>query len=166
MNFTNECTNSADLQCKCVDYLHFYEPPYDENVYGRQTCGQLRVYRSKTRMLVIKYAYENPSVRAFALEYVSESEFFFAVRVFFLHFWITDFCSFVENEIEASSHPKAMFSIPENTSMSSPFFPNFYPRDFSVEQTFKCDEKSKDDCRLELSFTDFQIAFMSSMEVS
>lgn len=52
-----------------------------------------------------------------------------------------------------------------NDTMSSPFFPNFYPRDFSVEQTFKCDDTINDDCRLELSFTDFQIAFMSSMEV-
>lgn len=49
--------------------------------------------------------------------------------------------------------------------MSSPFFPNFYPRDYSVEHTFKCDDATKDDCRVELSFTDFQIAFMSSMEV-
>lgn len=52
-----------------------------------------------------------------------------------------------------------------NDTMCSPFFPNFYPRDFSVQQTFKCDDATKDNCRLELIFTDFQIAFMSSLEV-
>lgn len=53
-----------------------------------------------------------------------------------------------------------------NNTMSSPFFPNFYSRDFSVEHIFRCNNESKDNCRLELTFSDFQIAFASIMEVS
>lgn len=52
-----------------------------------------------------------------------------------------------------------------NKTMSSPFFPNFYPRDFSADYTFECDERAKNNCRLEITFTDFQIAFTSLMEV-
>lgn len=72
MNFTTTC-NESTIDCECVDYLQFYEPPYDESIYGQQTCGQIRQYRSRTRMLAIKYTYDASSAKAFALEYVSES---------------------------------------------------------------------------------------------
>lgn len=49
----------------------------------------------------------------------------------------------------------------------SPFFPNFYPRDLSIEHIFTCDDGlNGTDCTLEVTFSDFQISSPSSIEVS
>lgn len=49
----------------------------------------------------------------------------------------------------------------------SPFFPNFYPRDLSMEHIFTCDDGlNQTDCTLEVVFSDFQISFSSLIEVS
>lgn len=49
----------------------------------------------------------------------------------------------------------------------SPFFPNFYPRDLSMEHIFTCDDGlNETDCILEVVFSDFQISFSSLIEVS
>lgn len=45
--------------------------------------------------------------------------------------------------------------------ITSPFFPSFYPRDFTTEHILKCDFES---CRIRIEFSDFQISRSSSME--
>lgn len=55
----------------------------------------------------------------------------------------------------------------QNDMFQSPFFPNFYPRDLSIEHIFTCDDGlNQTDCTLEVTFSDFQISFSSSIEVS
>lgn len=50
--------------------------------------------------------------------------------------------------------------------LQSPFFPNFYPRDLTVEHLIECSSNDSSECHIEISFTDFQIAIPSIMEVS
>lgn len=49
--------------------------------------------------------------------------------------------------------------------LESPFFPNFYPRDLTVEHLIECVSNDSSECHIEISFTDFQIALPSTMEV-
>lgn len=50
----------------------------------------------------------------------------------------------------------------ENNTISSPFFPTFYPRDFAIEYLINCDTPG---CRIHLVFSDYQISRSSTLEV-
>lgn len=50
--------------------------------------------------------------------------------------------------------------------LQSPFFPNFYPRDITVDHLIECSSNNSFDCHIEISFTDFQISLPSIMEVN
>lgn len=50
--------------------------------------------------------------------------------------------------------------------LNSPFFPNFYPRDLSVEHVIECSSNDSSECHIEITFTDFQLAIPSVMEVN
>lgn len=52
----------------------------------------------------------------------------------------------------------------QKTTVSTPFFPAYYPRDFENEQHFKC--LSNQACRIHVNFIDFQISPSSVLEVS
>lgn len=54
----------------------------------------------------------------------------------------------------------------QNSTLESPFFPNFYPRDLMIEYVVTCNTSETDDCRLEIMFSDFQISTSSTMEVN
>lgn len=47
----------------------------------------------------------------------------------------------------------------------SPFFPNFYPRDLTIEHLIDCRSNDSTECHIEISFSDFQISLQSVMEV-
>lgn len=53
----------------------------------------------------------------------------------------------------------------EDDVLESPFFPNYYPRDLSIEHVIECNSNESIDCFIEVSFSDFQISATSSMEV-
>lgn len=56
---------------------------------------------------------------------------------------------------------------PSNT-ITSPWFPALYPRDFATEHAIQCntvDKNATNACRIHVIFTDFQIAFDSTIEV-
>lgn len=50
--------------------------------------------------------------------------------------------------------------------LQSPFFPNFYPRDITVDHLIECSSNDSVECHIEISFTDFQISLPSVMEVT
>lgn len=75
-----------------------------------------------------------------------------------------------ENKIESTGTTNNVTNVlaindDVNKTMTSPFFPNFYPREFTADYVFNCAEMTKNNCRLEITFTDFQIGFTSLMEV-
>lgn len=74
-------------------------------------------------------------------------------------------CVYAENSIsyegEISENQTSQTDI-----LQSPFFPNFYPRDLTVEHLIKCKSNDSIECHIEISFTDFQIALPSAMEVN
>lgn len=47
--------------------------------------------------------------------------------------------------------------------VSTPYFPTYYPRDFSKEHMISCKTEM---CRIHVLFTDFQISKSSTIEVS
>lgn len=50
--------------------------------------------------------------------------------------------------------------------LQSPFFPNSYPRDLTVEHQIKCNAYNSTECYIEITFSDFQISLYSFMEVN
>lgn len=51
----------------------------------------------------------------------------------------------------------------DDREVTSPFFPAFYPRDYSIEHVISCTDVTAT-CRVHLEFSDFQLAHSSSME--
>lgn len=54
----------------------------------------------------------------------------------------------------------------EDGMFQSPFFPNFYPRDLTVDHLIDCISNDTTECHIEISFSDFQISLQSVMEVN
>lgn len=77
---------------------------------------------------------------------------------FFHFFWL------LENQIQYFGSPSNA-TLPQSNTLMSPFFPSFYPRDLVIEHVFKCNDTDSDDCRLEFTFSDFQISETSAIEV-
>lgn len=50
---------------------------------------------------------------------------------------------------------------PHNREISSPFFPQYYPRDMTVEHVLTCTVEA---CRIHVIFTDFQLSLPSTIE--
>lgn len=48
--------------------------------------------------------------------------------------------------------------------LESPFFPNYYPRDLTIDHVIVCNSNDVD-CVIEVAFSDFQISINSVMEV-
>lgn len=62
-----------------------------------------------------------------------------------------------------------LFGTPNNSSqrkqiqtITSPFFPALYPRDYEIETIIKC---HMENCHIRVIFTDYQIAVISTIEV-
>lgn len=98
--------------------------------------------------------------QAFNLEYYSERKtfsfsfcFMFNLIVFFL----------VGNIHAIEGYPKEGNLNILNQQISSPFFPNMYPRDLSLEYVINC--KTNEKCQIRLIFTDFQLSAASLIEV-
>lgn len=51
------------------------------------------------------------------------------------------------------------------STMQSPFFPNFYPRDIIIEHLIECNSNGTTECHIEIVFLDFLIGSTSVMEV-
>lgn len=69
-----------------------------------------------------------------------------------------------ENRIQTIGAAINSPTIPTH-SISSPFFPNYYPSDLFLEHVLKCNTTVSSDCRIEIVFIDFQVFYSSSMQV-
>lgn len=91
---------------------------------------------------------------------------------------LLEFCNIIShpgnNEIIVGSSNQSNIIAFEQQSgfghtLTTPFFPALYPRDFATQHIIQCDvDKSgtNDPCRVRVIFTDFQIALDSTLEVS
>lgn len=52
------------------------------------------------------------------------------------------------------------------STITSPFFPIHYPKDYRAQYNIKCSSKIKENCRIKIFFLDYQIAPQSLLEVN
>lgn len=172
-NFTTSCDNSGNSTCKCGDFISFSEPPYEENTMENIWCGRSPyTFQSRGRVLVINYVYQSSHDNPFNLTYLSESTYILHLKYaqnFNIQKMKSNFKkSLFAPEIENIIRYEGFISDNQTTQideLKSPFFPNFYPRDLSVEHLIECRSNDTSECHIEISFSDFQIALPSAMEV-
>lgn len=68
-------SSSTSLRNCLCEQIHFSEPPYDPILSGQNYCGDGKVFRSKTRTLLLKFFYRATNSHIFSLQYFSESEY-------------------------------------------------------------------------------------------
>ncbi|XP_055317756.1 uncharacterized protein LOC129576557 isoform X2 [Sitodiplosis mosellana] len=139
--FAKTC-DEGDTQCKCADYINFTEPPYEENLTEKMWCGRSPYeFRTRGRILVIDYVFQKSHDNPFNLTYVSEKNL------------LT-----YEGNVSANQTSK-------DDVLESPFFPNYYPRDLTIDHVIVCNSNYTIDCIIEIEFSDFQISLNSVMEL-
>ncbi|XP_065360364.1 uncharacterized protein Culd [Calliphora vicina] len=127
------------LKCPC-EHMQFSEPPYDSSISGQEFCGDGKVFRSKTRTLLLKFFYRATNSHVFSLQYFSERNV----------------------KIVSGSPYKSSSSDGTPQIISTPYFPMSYPRDYGTEQILTCEA---DNCNVRLDFTDFQLGQTSTLEI-
>uniref|UniRef100_A0A182M0J4 CUB domain-containing protein n=1 Tax=Anopheles culicifacies TaxID=139723 RepID=A0A182M0J4_9DIPT len=143
-NFPAKCSVHNEPPCRC-DYLEFTEPPFDSTEHtGRRNCGHDVVYQTQTRSVLIKFVYWSNHTHAFTLEYVAERN---------------------RETIQANPGPAQNVTNINNylhhRIITTPYFPSYYPRDFGKEYVLSCNVEA---CRINVIFSDFQLAKTSTME--
>ncbi|XP_058122931.1 uncharacterized protein LOC131293914 [Anopheles ziemanni] len=143
-NFPAKCAVHNEPPCRC-DYLEFTEPPFDSTEYtGRRNCGHDVVYQTQTRSVLIKFVYWSNHSHAFTLDYVAERN---------------------RETIQANPGPAPNVTSINNylhhRIIATPYFPSYYPRDFGKEYVLSCNVEA---CRINVIFSDFQLAKTSTME--
>ncbi|XP_049295942.1 uncharacterized protein LOC125770421 isoform X2 [Anopheles funestus] len=143
-NFPAKCSVHNEPPCRC-DYLEFTEPPFDSTEHtGRRNCGHDVVYQTQTRSVLIKFIYWSNHTHAFTLEYVAERN---------------------RETIQANPGPAPNLTSINNylhhRIITTPYFPSYYPRDFGKEYVLSCNVEA---CRINVIFSDFQLAKTSTME--
>ncbi|XP_053687164.1 uncharacterized protein LOC128736701 [Sabethes cyaneus] len=138
-NFPAKCAVRNESPCRC-DYLEFSEPPYELDQSGRRNCGDDVMYQSQTRSVLIRFIHWNNHSHAFTLEYVAE-----------------------RNRESLQGVPGQVHNLTgaQSRVITTPFFPSYYPRDFGKEYVLSC---VMEDCRINVIFSDFQLAKTSTME--
>uniref|UniRef100_A0A182NKH7 CUB domain-containing protein n=1 Tax=Anopheles dirus TaxID=7168 RepID=A0A182NKH7_9DIPT len=141
-NFPAKCSVHNEPPCRC-DYLEFTEPPFDAEEYsGRRNCGHDVVYQTQTRSVQIKFVYWSNHTHAFTLDYVAE-----------------------RNRETIQANPGSVQNLTGNSQhhriITTPYFPSYYPRDFGKEYVLSCNVEA---CRINVIFSDFQLAKTSTME--
>lgn len=138
-NFPTKCISHNELPCRC-DYLEFSEPPFDVEQSGRRNCGHDVVYQTQTRSVQIKFLYWSNHSHAFTLEYVAE-----------------------RNRETLQANPGGVHNLTgaHTKTITTPYFPSYYPRDFGKEYVLNCNVEA---CRINVLFSDFQLAKTSTME--
>ncbi|XP_062540413.1 uncharacterized protein LOC134208662 [Armigeres subalbatus] len=139
-NFPTKCAIHNELPCRC-DYLEFSEPPFDVEQTGRRNCGHDVVYQTQTRSVLIRFIYWSNHSHAFTLDYVAE-----------------------RNRETLQVNPGAMHNLTggaHSRTISTPYFPSYYPRDFGKEYVLNCNVEA---CRVNVIFSDFLLAKTSTME--
>lgn len=171
MNFTKICyAMDPNLPCKC-DYLHLSEQPYEAS--GKSICGQFNQHTTRTRTLSIKYFYRTNNHNVFELSYTSESNLNLKTNSpSMLEFY--NFLSYTGNTeiIVGNSNQSNVITFEQQSgsvhTLTTPFFPALYPRDYATEHLIRCTvdkNTTNDECRIRVIFTDFQIALDSTLEV-
>ncbi|RZB39741.1 uncharacterized protein BDFB_009155, partial [Asbolus verrucosus] len=146
LNTSRNCGKSTVSEnCGC-DYVWIYEPTFEQS--SEQFCGRIvednissLEYKSQTRKVVVAFLYNRNYEHAFTLDYYSES-----------------------NKLILIGYPKFGNMNNGTQIISSPFFPNLYPLDLSMEHIIRC-ESQNETCRISLIFTDFLIAPSSIIDL-
>ncbi|XP_037939940.1 uncharacterized protein LOC119672861 isoform X2 [Teleopsis dalmanni] len=146
VNFSKTCERIANTgvstvkssMCPC-EHIQFSEPPYDTTISGQEFCGDGKIFRSRTRTLMLKFFYRATNSHVFSLQYFSERN----VKI-------------------VSGSPKESINNENRNIISTPFFPMPYLRDYSIEHILTCEA---DNCHVRLDFTDFQLGISSTMEI-
>ncbi|KAM7358950.1 CUB and LDLa domain isoform 3-T3 [Cochliomyia hominivorax] len=144
-NFSKNCERvgttalGKSLMCPC-EHLQFSEPPYDSSISGQEFCGDEKVFRSKTRTLLLKFFYRATNIHVFSLQYFSERNV----------------------QIVSGSPYQSSNNDDTPQIISTPYFPMTYPRDYGTEQILTCEA---DNCNVRLDFTDFQLGVTSTLEI-
>ncbi|XP_069968231.1 uncharacterized protein Culd isoform X4 [Bactrocera oleae] len=148
VNFSKTCERIANSGigksslCPC-EHIQFSEPPYDTTLSGQEFCGDGKVFRSKTRTLLLKFFYRATNSHVFSLQYFSERNV----------------------KIVSGSPRQAIisnYSKNEPYIISTPYFPMPYPRDYGIEHILTCESEN---CQVRLDFTDFQLGLTSTLEI-
>ncbi|XP_053954595.1 uncharacterized protein LOC128860852 isoform X2 [Anastrepha ludens] len=148
VNFSKTCERIANSGigksslCPC-EHIQFSEPPYDTTISGQEFCGDGKVFRSKTRTLLLKFFYRATNSHVFSLQYFSERNV----------------------KIVSGSPRQAIisnYSKNEPHIISTPYFPMPYPRDYGIEHILTCESEN---CQVRLDFTDFQLGLTSTLEI-
>ncbi|XP_011186911.1 uncharacterized protein LOC105214907 isoform X2 [Zeugodacus cucurbitae] len=148
VNFSKTCERIANSGigksslCPC-EHIQFSEPPYDTTLSGQEFCGDGKVFRSKTRTLLLKFFYRATNSHVFSLQYFSERNV----------------------KIVSGSPRQAIvsnYSKNEPHVISTPYFPMPYPRDYGIEHILTCESEN---CQVRLDFTDFQLGLTSTLEI-
>ncbi|XP_075161919.1 CUB and LDLa domain isoform X2 [Haematobia irritans] len=148
-NFSKTCERISNTAvgksslCPC-EHIQFSEPPYDTTISGQEFCGEGKVFRSKTRTLLLKFFYRATNVHVFSLQYFSERN----VKI----------VSGIPHQSSLTNDPNAKGP----QIISTPYFPMNYPRDYGTEQILTCES---DNCHVRLDFTDFQLGITSTLEI-
>uniref|UniRef100_W8B6K8 CUB domain-containing protein n=1 Tax=Ceratitis capitata TaxID=7213 RepID=W8B6K8_CERCA len=148
VNFSKTCERIANAGigksslCPC-EHIQFSEPPYDSTISGQEFCGDGKVFRSKTRTLLLKFFYRATNSHVFSLQYFSERN----VKI----------VSGSPRQAIISNYSKA-----EPHIISTPYFPMPYPRDYGIEHILTCESEN---CQVRLDFTDFQLGLTSTLEI-
>lgn len=147
LNISRTCGRATVYDgCGC-DYVWIYEPPFEE-VSGEQFCGRFLdnstgslSYVSRTKNVAVTFIYSTEYNHAFTLDFASE-----------------------RNRIVYNGYPKLPNMNNASQTLTSSFFPYYYPSDLSMEHVINCETTEM--CRISLVFSDFQLARSSIIEVS
>ncbi|XP_063931579.1 neuropilin and tolloid-like protein 1 isoform X1 [Zophobas morio] len=145
LNLSRNCDRSTVFDACGCDYVWIYEPTFEQS--SEQFCGRfvssnvsVLEYKSQTRKAVVEFLYNRDYQHAFTLDYFSE-----------------------RNKILLTGFPKFGNLNSTSQAINTPFFPNLYPADLTMEHMITC-ESTNETCRISLVFTDFLIAASSIID--
>ncbi|XP_068897152.1 uncharacterized protein Culd, partial [Tenebrio molitor] len=146
LNLSRNCERSSVFDTCGCDYVWIYQPTFEQS--SEQFCGRFLhnnisqlEYNSQTRKVVVAFLYNKHYEHAFTLDYYTD-----------------------RNKIHLTGFPKFGNANNASQTLSTPFFPNLYPSDLTMEHVVTC-ESTNETCRITLVFTDFLVAAASIIDV-
>jgi hypothetical protein len=143
---SRNCERSSVFDTCGCDYVWIYQPTFEQS--SEQFCGRFLhnnisqlEYNSQTRKVVVAFLYNKHYEHAFTLDYYTD-----------------------RNKIHLTGFPKFGNANNASQTLSTPFFPNLYPSDLTMEHVVTC-ESTNETCRITLVFTDFLVAAASIIDV-
>jgi hypothetical protein len=162
LNLSRNCERSSVFDACGCDYVWIYQPTFEQS--SEQFCGRFLhnnisqlEYNSQTRKVVVAFLYNKHYEHAFTLDYYTDRK----------PLWTNQLnreLSISGNKIHLTGFPKFGNANNASQTLSTPFFPNLYPSDLTMEHVVTC-ESTNETCRITLVFTDFLVAAASIIDV-